>query len=119
MNMFCVLIDWEDGVLVLCPQGEIDFHTAPALTEAVREAEGPWRDVVVDEAVRDAEGPWRDVVVDLSGVPFMDSSGVHALVDVLHRCRARGGRLTARGVREQPARLLDLVGLTGVFTAAN
>jgi len=103
MNMFCVLIDWEDGVLVLCPQGEIDFHTAPALTEAVREA----------------EGPWRDVVVDLSGVPFMDSSGVHALVDVLHRCRARGGRLTARGVREQPARLLDLVGLTGVFTAAN
>ncbi|MGK5447396.1 STAS domain-containing protein [Streptomyces radiopugnans] len=100
MYMLSVPMGWERGALVLRPCGEIDLHTAPALTEAARGV---------------AE-PWREMVVDLSGVSFMDSAGLHALIGLSQRCRARGGRLTVTGVREQPARLLDLTGLSEVFT---
>ncbi|MDG9702598.1 STAS domain-containing protein [Streptomyces sp. DH37] len=99
MYMLSVPASCERGTLVLHPVGEIDLHTAPALADAVREV----------------TGPWRELVVDLSGVSFMDSAGLHALIGLSKCCRERGGRLALTGVREQSARLLDLTGLSGVF----
>jgi len=91
-----VPVSRERGAVVLRPQGEVDYHTAPALTSAVEQV----------------EGPWREVVVDLSRVPFMDSAGLHALLDLERCCRERGGHLVVKGVRGQPARVMELVGLT-------
>lgn len=50
--------------------GEIDLTTAPSLHAALVEAQGP------------GSGP---VVVDLTGVSFIDSSGLHALLTGLQR----------------------------------
>ncbi|MGK5448626.1 STAS domain-containing protein [Streptomyces radiopugnans] len=100
MPILSVTVSQEHGTVVLRPSGEVDHESAPVLTGAVREA----------------EGDWQELMVDLSRVSFMDSAGLHALVALERRCREQGGHLALTGVRGQPARLLDLVGLTEVFT---
>jgi anti-anti-sigma factor len=60
----------SDGVLV---RGEVDLADADAFVDAV------YREAIRDEGAR--------FVIDLSGVTFMDSTGVHALVRVIERCR--------------------------------
>lgn len=84
-------------VAVLSVRGEIDLVTAPVLREALLPV---------------LEHGTGAVVVDLSEVPFMDSAGVHALVDTVQRLRSQGRRL-AIACREhgQVHRLLALVGL--------
>ena len=82
---------------VLTVRGELDLYTAPAL-----------RDRVLAAA---AEGQHR-LVIDLSGVPFMDSSGLGVIVACLKRLRESGGDLalvTAPG--SPPSKLLSLTGL--------
>ena len=82
---------------VLTVRGELDLYTAPAL-----------RDRVLAVA---AEGQ-RRLVIDLSGVPFMDSSGLGVIVACLKRLRESGGDLalvTAPG--SPPSKLLSLTGL--------
>lgn len=89
-------------VAVLSPHGEIDLGTAPLLRE------------VLLPALERETGP---VVVDLSGVSFMDSTGVHVLVETLRRLEPQNRRL-AIVCREggQVHRLLALVGLLDTLT---
>jgi anti-anti-sigma factor len=47
----------------------------------------------LDRTLREAESQTRLVVLDLRDVPFMDSSGVHAIVDASLRAREVGRRL--------------------------
>jgi anti-anti-sigma factor len=58
--------------------GEVDLHTAPILVAVVDSAFGA-----------DPE----TLVVDLSGVRFIDSTGIHALLDAHDRATAREVRL--------------------------
>lgn len=57
----------------------------------------------------------RLVVVDLHGLTFMDSSGIHALVEANNRARRREARLVLIRGPAQVSRLLDLTGLTDHF----
>ena len=82
---------------VVAVEGEIDLYSAPQLREAVLAA-------VADGA--------DHVVIDLTGVPFMDSSGLGAVVACLKRLREGGGDLavvTPPG--SPPTKLLSLTGL--------
>jgi anti-sigma B factor antagonist len=82
---------------VLSVRGELDLYTAPALRDRVLAASD--------------EGQ-RRIVIDLSGVPFMDSSGLGVIVACLKRLRESGGDLalvTAPG--SPPSKLLSLTGL--------
>lgn len=85
----------------LAVRGEVDMATAPALEAAL------------EEAIRDSEGA---LVVDLSGVEFLDSSGLQ----VLMRARARLGtedRALALVCPFGPVRrVFELAGLSDVFT---
>jgi anti-sigma B factor antagonist len=82
---------------VLGVHGDIDLGTAPVLQEALRPV---------------LEHHTAQVVLDLSEVAFMDSTGVHVLVDTLERLRLEHRRL-AIVCREggQVHRVLGLVGL--------
>ena len=82
---------------MLSPHGEIDLETAPLL-----------REVLLPVLEREI-GP---VVLDLSEVAFMDSTGVHLLVEALRRLELQNRRL-AIVCREggQVHRLLAVVGL--------
>lgn len=70
--------------------GELDIATVPHLTAALQ-----------GEPVADAEA----VVVELTGVTFMDSTGLAALMTLKRDLDARGGRLLL-ACPEGPARLL-------------
>jgi anti-sigma B factor antagonist len=90
----------DADVLTVC--GEVDLATAPLLRETLQ------------ALIEDGSGP---VVVDLSEVPFMDSSGVHVLVES-HRALVSRNRRLAVACRPhgQIHKLLALVGLLDLLT---
>ena len=77
----------------LAASGEIDAHTAPSLATAI-----------------DAAGP--DVALDLSGVEFVDSSGLRVLIDAHQRLTAAGGGLRLVALSEPVRRLLEISGVS-------
>ena len=64
-------------------QGEVDLYTSPRMREAI---------------VRTASARTPMVVVDLSGVSYMDSSGVATLVEGLQLSRTYGGAFRLAGL---------------------
>lgn len=85
------------GHLVVSPTGEIDMATAPEVRRIVR--------------ARDADV--TGVVLDLSGVDFMDTSGLQLLIELNRGMEADGlDFAVVRGPRGVQ-RLLDIAGLTG------
>jgi anti-sigma B factor antagonist len=83
--------------MVLAVAGELDLATAPGLRERVR-AITP-------------DGPLK-VVLDLTGVGFVDSSGLGAIVACLKHVRELGGDLVLVAPDASPvATLLRLTGL--------
>ncbi len=57
-----------------------------------------------------------DLVVDLTGVTFMDSTGLGVLVGGLKRVRIAGGRLVLVVDSERLLKVFRITGLTQVFT---
>lgn len=68
----------ERGRLRLALEGELDLYSAPALDDALVEAEG--------------EG-WPLLVLDLGALEFMDSSGLRLIVRSHARAQERGRRV--------------------------
>ena len=81
--------------------GEIDVYTAPLLREELA-------------SLIDAEH--RDVVVDLTGVGFMDSTGLGVLVGALKKVRTLGGDLQLVISSEKVLKVFRITALTQVFT---
>jgi len=54
-------------------------------------------------------------IVDLSGTPFIDSSGLVALISLLKRARMMGGYLRLVGVQEPIMEIFSITGLDRVF----
>ncbi len=80
----------------LVVRGELDAYSAPLLADrlAISAAEG--------DAVR----------LDLSGIDFIDSSGLRALVDGHQQSEAAGRRLVLSRPSPVVTRLLEISGLT-------
>ena len=57
------------------------------------------------------------VFVDLSGLTFIDSSGLHGLVVAHHAALRGGGRLFVMNARDRVAALLDLTGVAELLSA--
>jgi len=80
---------------VLVPVGDLDVYTVGSLRDALGK-------MIEDETPR--------VVVDLDGVPFMDSSGLGALMGGVRRLREAGGDLAIACTREQHLKLFTITG---------
>jgi len=99
-----VTTDEVPGGWLVEVSGEVDLHTAPALRAAL--------DAAVDRAVgSDA----CDVLVDLSGVGFMDSTGLGELVGAHKALQRHGGRLHLAAAGDRVARLISLTALDEVL----
>ena len=86
----------DDGkTLSVCPSGELDLSTSPELVGAFSRANGQ-----------------RELVCDLSGVTFIDSSGIRALIEIGQR---EPERFALTGASEPVERLLELTGVAGWF----
>jgi anti-sigma B factor antagonist len=62
------------------------------------------------------DGQARQVELDLSGVEFIDSNGLHALIHAHHAATARGSQVVLVSPSPAVARLLELTGCVDVFT---
>lgn len=94
-------VEDHDGRPVLHVAGEIDVYTAPRLRERLLEL---------------AHSGATTVVADLSGVSFVDSTGLGVLVSGLKRFREAGGDLVLVVTQPQVLKVLEITGLTEVFT---
>jgi len=87
----------DGGHKIIKAIGEIDAYSAPHLTAMIR------------EQIRDGH---HRLIVDLTGVPFLDSSGLGALVGGYKRTRAHAdGRFAVIGADK---RFLDALRITGL-----
>ena len=77
--------------------GEVDIATVDSFRQALLDAQRS-----------------RRVVVDLSGVTFMDSAGVNALIGAYHRVSA-DDELRLVGLRPNVRRVFEITGLLEVF----
>ncbi|MFE8938019.1 STAS domain-containing protein [Streptomyces sp. NPDC007872] len=89
-----------DGVRVVTLRGEID-HTA--------------REVLGRALAPEGTAPAPRVVADLTGVSFMDSSGINVFITAHRRIGESGGRLRLAGAGEAVRRVLALVGVDTVI----
>ena len=86
-----------DRNLLLELSGEIDHHSA---RNAMREME-----LAVDAALP------KKLVLDMTGVTFMDSSGIALILRSQQRMQLMEGSVVLRNVPEQARRVLDAAGI--------
>lgn len=103
MNDLGVTTQTVPGAVLLDVSGEIDLHTAPTLRAAL------------EPAVDAAGDSHPAVVVDLSGVAFIDSTGLGELVGAHKALVEKGARLHLAASNERVRRLLSITGLDEVL----
>jgi anti-sigma B factor antagonist len=81
--------------------GELDLSTAPQLR---------------DELLRLSANGAMQVTVDLSSLAFVDSTGLSVLISSLKRLRQKGGDLALRSPTPGTRKVLEITGLTQVFS---
>lgn len=90
----------EGTKTVLEVAGEVDVYTAPKLREKLVELVG--------------EGH-HHLVIDMTGVEFLDSTGLGVLVGGLKRVRGNDGSLVLVCTAERILKIFRITGLTKVF----
>ncbi len=90
----------QGGLQIVAFEGDVDLEHSPAAR------------AVLLEAVERGSG----VLVDLSGVGYMDSSGVASLVEAYQESKKRGARFALVAVNPPALRVLELARLDRVFT---
>ena len=87
----------------------------------VADTTSPTTVVLIGEVVREAliaisHSGENKVVVDMTNVTFMDSTGLAALVGPLKRFRSMNGEIVLRSPTRGVRKVLEITGLTRVFT---
>jgi anti-sigma B factor antagonist len=100
---FRISVRDDDGTATVTVEGEIDVATAPALR---------------DELYRLIEQGANRIVVDLSGMDFIDSTGLGVFVGALKRAREGGGGIELRGLKPSARKVFEITGLSSAFTIA-
>ena len=94
-------VELAGGRHTLALRGELDLVSAPRL---------------VDSVMRASEEGADEVVLDLTGLEFLDSTGLRAILDASAICEERGCRLRMAPAREQvPEQVRRLLQITGLL----
>ena len=88
----------EDGTPLVTARGEIDMQSSPRLLAELRRLERE-----------------RRVVLDLSGVSYIDSSGIAVLIQGLKAARRNGQQFVLRRPSAKVMAVLELADLTSLF----
>ena len=91
---FAVEVQHHDDVAVVRPRGELDLATVGEL-----------------QRVLDAAGTPARLVLDLSELSFIDSTGLHLLVELHERAQRERFELLLRRPRPPVDRTIELCGL--------
>jgi anti-sigma B factor antagonist len=90
----------RQGVSIIVLKGDVDLESSPAAREIL---------------LKTINGAGR-VLVDLSGVSYIDSSGVASLVEALQASKKDQTQFALAAVSEPTRRVLELARLDKVFT---
>lgn len=93
----------DGGATVVTLSGEVDLRHSPALRKSLME-------LMLDK---------RAVVMDLSGVEYIDSSGIAGLVEAYQMARRNGTGFVLAAISDPVGRVLQLARLDRVFTIAD
>jgi len=92
----------QDGdALLASVRGEIDLHNSPEL-----------RTALLDLLTR--VNPKR-LILNLSQVPYMDSSAIAVLVEMLQKLRRAGGKIFLTNLQPRVKGLLEIARLDSIF----
>lgn len=86
---------------IVAVNGEVDVYSAPALKDKIAEL---------------LEAGQSTLIVDLSGVGFLDSTGLGVLVEARTAATEAGGALPLVCSQERILKLFTITGLDGVFS---
>ena len=84
--------------------GELDHHAAKSAMASI-------------ESEIERRAP-RDCVLDLSGLTFMDSSGIAVILKTMRRMNELGGRVSVVNVGRQPMRVVDASGIARIVNVS-
>lgn len=102
-SLLTIKVSNQGGACIVAPQGDIDLTGSPQLKVELRR---------VGTTV---PAPQR-VVVDLSGVSYMDSSGLATLVEALQASRKGQYKLVICSLQPRVRAIFDIAKLAMVFT---
>jgi anti-sigma B factor antagonist len=92
----------QEGDAVLASvRGEIDLHNSPELRGALLE--------LLEKA-----SP-KKLILNLAQVPYMDSSAIAVLVEMLQKLRRAGGKLCLTNLQPRVKSLLEIARLDSIF----
>lgn len=97
-----ITIHSQPGSVTVTLSGEIDHHGARTMMAELEEA--------VSTLLP------RRLTLNLSGITFMDSSGIALLLRVHRHVTGYGGTLTVTGIPTQPRRVLDAAGVGRIIS---
>ncbi|CAM3921403.1 STAS domain-containing protein [Alkalicoccus chagannorensis] len=89
----------KKGKNVAFVEGEVDVYTATKLKETIQPL---------------AEGE-HDLVIDLSGVDYIDSTGLGIFIGALKASEKSEGSMTLTGLNDRVRRLFEITGLHEVI----
>jgi anti-sigma B factor antagonist len=91
----------QGETLVVELRGEIDLHNSPEVRTAAL-------DLVV-------KANPKKLILNLSQVPYMDSSGIAVLVELLSRLRRAGGKVFLTNLQPRVQSILQIARLDTIF----
>jgi len=90
-----------DQATVLSPQGEIDLSRASSFRQQIMAA---------------LTSKPKLLLMDLGGVPYMDSSGVATLLEMMQATKRGGGKLVLCSIQPKVRSIFEIARLETVFT---
>ncbi len=100
-GLLSVSVEADGDAVKLAARGEMDLATA---------------DIVDRELVKAEASDARRIILDLSGVEFIDSSGLKVLVYAARRSNSDSNRLAVMPGTGQVAKMLKLTGIEEFLT---
>ncbi|MDV2482012.1 STAS domain-containing protein [Methanoculleus sp. Wushi-C6] len=91
----------RDGILTFVMRGRLDGYGASRLSDALQ------------ASLQDDD---RSIVFDLAGVSYLSSAGIRVLLAAKKRLKERSGTLALAGMQEYPRNVLDMAGVTQIFS---
>lgn len=99
-----IITAFAAGRLTIYLAGELDHHEARGAIRSI--------DELLDEYLP------RDCVLDMSGLSFMDSSGIALIIRMSRRMKNLGGRAWIENPAKQPLRVIDASGIDRLVPVA-
>jgi stage II sporulation protein AA (anti-sigma F factor antagonist) len=99
-----IAASFSSGKLTVFLSGELDHHEAGGAIRAI--------DRLIEEHMP------RECAIDMSGLSFMDSSGIAVVINASRKMRSFGGRLSVENPAEQAGKVLEASGIDRLIAVA-